>query len=113
MRTMMLTVLEVAGYEVHGVRSGVDALALLPEWQPDVIVLDLAMPVMDGYDLLARRPGFGDLAAVPVVVVAPSTASQRLAQRLGARTVLERPHDVSHLRAAIAEAMQRGPHDAT
>src|SRR5689334_9373617 len=42
-RMMLLTVLEVEGYEALGVRNGIDALAMLGEWRPDVIVLDLFM----------------------------------------------------------------------
>lgn len=104
-RTMLLTVLEVAGYDVLGVRTGMDALTMLGEWRPDVIVLDLFMPLMDGYELLARKSASDDLATIPVIVVTTTTAHLPTAERLGVWAVLQRPHDVSHLRALIAEAM--------
>jgi CheY-like chemotaxis protein len=108
-RTMLLTVLEVAGHEVRGVRNGVDALAVLDEWSPNVIVLDLFMPEMDGRQFLERRSVLGDLAAIPVVVVTATTASLPSAERLGVRAVLQRPHDVHHLRSLIEEAMADSP----
>ncbi len=104
-RTMLLTVLEVAGYDVLGVRNGMDALTMLGEWRPDVIVLDLFMPLMDGYELLARKSASDDLAKIPVIVVTTSTAHLPTAERLGVWAVLQRPHDVNHLRAVIADAM--------
>jgi CheY-like chemotaxis protein len=104
-RTMLLTVLEVSGYEVNGVRSGADGLTVLQAWRPDVIVLDLYMPVMDGRQFLERRSLLGDLAAIPVVVVTVSTSVLPTAERLGVRAVLQQPHDVSHLRSVIDEAI--------
>jgi CheY-like chemotaxis protein len=104
-RTMLLAVLEVAGYEALGVRNGGDALATLGEWRPDVIVLDLFVPLTDGYGLLTRKAARADLASIPVIVVTPSTASLPTAAHLGVWAVLQRPHDVEHLRALIADAM--------
>jgi CheY-like chemotaxis protein len=72
-----------------------------------VIVLDLFMPLMDGFELLARKSASVDLAKIPVIVVTTSTALLPSAERLGVWAVLQRPHDVSHLRAMIAEAMGR------
>jgi CheY-like chemotaxis protein len=118
-RTMLLTVLEVAGYEALGVRTGLDALTTLTEWRPHVIVLDLFMPLTDGYELLSRKSERHDLASIPVIVVTSSTGSLASAAHLGVWAVLQRPHDVSHLRALIADAMchstreRAGPEDST
>ena len=106
-RTMLLTVLEVAGYDVIGVRNGLDALTMLSEWRPDVIVLDLFLPLMDGFELLARKSTSLDLSSIPVIVVTTSTALLPSAERLGVWAVLQRPHDVNHLKALIADAMGR------
>jgi CheY-like chemotaxis protein len=107
-RTMLLTVLEVAGYDVLGVRSGGDALIMLGEWQPDVIVLDLFPPLMDGYGLLEHRFASETLATIPIIAVTTSTASVPSAERLGVWAVLQRPHDVNHLKELIAAAIERG-----
>jgi CheY-like chemotaxis protein len=108
-RTMLLTVLEVAGYEAVGVRNGTDALTMLAHWRPQVIVLDLFMPLTDGYELLARTSERDDLACIPVIVVTASTMSLPSADRLGVWAVLQRPHDVNQLRALIADAMAHAP----
>ena len=52
--------IRLSGHEVRTARSGPEALALLDGWDPDVAVLDLMMPGMDGYELARRlcgRPG--------------------------------------------------------
>ena len=103
---MLLTVLEVDDYETRGVRNGFDALSVLAEWRPDVIVLDLFMPVMDGQQFLQRRAALAGVADIPIVVVTASTASLPPAGRLGVRAVLQKPHDVNRLRALIAEAIR-------
>ena len=104
-RMMMLTVLEVAGYEVRGVGSGEEALKVLRQWHPDVIALDILMADMDGYRFLADRARHGEMLTIPVVVVTVRTVSLPSARQLGVRAVLQQPHDVSQLRALIAEAI--------
>jgi CheY-like chemotaxis protein len=106
---MLLTVLEVAGYDVLGVRGGEDALVMLAEWRPDVIVLDLFLPRMAGYGLLERRSASRVLASTPIIAVTTSTSSVPSAERLGIWAVLQRPHDVQHLKALIADAIERRP----
>jgi CheY-like chemotaxis protein len=108
-RTMLLTVLEVAGYEAIGVRNGRDAFTMLAQWRPHVIVLDLFMPLTDGHELLVRKSERDDLASIPVIVVTASTMSLPSAERLGVWAVLQRPHDVNQLRAMIADAMAHEP----
>lgn len=104
-RTMLTTVLEVVGYEVRSVGSGEEALAVLRQWHPDVIALDILMSNMDGYHFLAERSRQGHLEAIPVIVVTASTLSLPAARRLGVRAVLQQPHDVAHLRTLIAQAI--------
>lgn len=105
-RTMLISVLEVAEYEVRAVRSGAEALATLGAWRPDAIVLDPFSAGSDGYEFLARRADRGSLADAPIVVVTPSTASLPSARRLGVRAVLQRPHDVNQLLMLVAEAIR-------
>jgi CheY-like chemotaxis protein len=104
-RTMLLTVLEVAGHEVRGVGSGEEALTVLRQWQPDVIALNILLSNKGGYRFLDERSRRGDLLDVPVIVVTVSSVSLPSARQLGVRAVLQQPHDVDHLRALIAEAI--------
>ena len=104
-RTMLLTVLEVANYEVRGVRGSVDALRLLETWRPDAIALDVLAPDLDGYRFLDERSRRAELARIPVVVVTFKPVPLPPASQLGVRAVLQQPHDVDALRATIAAAL--------
>jgi CheY-like chemotaxis protein len=104
-RTMLITVLEVAGYEVRGAGSGEEALTTVRQWRPDVIALDVLMSNMEGYHFLAERSRQPDLAGIPVIVVTVSTASLPPPGQLGVQAVLQQPHDIDHLRTLIAEAI--------
>ena len=55
--TVLRAMLEAEGYEVMLAEDGLRGLALAQRQQPDVIVLDLMMPVMDGYEALRRLQG--------------------------------------------------------
>ncbi len=61
--------LELEGYEVSAVANGSDALAWLSREVPDVLLVDLVMPVMTGGELLARMKADPRLAAVPAVLM--------------------------------------------
>lgn len=104
-RTMLLTVLEVADYEVRGVQSGEEALGVLDQWRPDVIALDILTPEGDGYHFLAERAKRCDVAAIPVIVVTYSPVPLPPARQLGVRAILQQPHAVDYLRSMIAEAI--------
>lgn len=62
-------VISRSGASVRAVTSAREALSLLSEWTPDIVLLDVGMPMMDGYELLAeirRRPRMQDIPAVAV-----------------------------------------------
>ena len=61
--------LRTLGYRVLAAHDGVKALTLLASTSIDVIVLDLSMPIMSGWELLDARRGDPWLAAIPVVVL--------------------------------------------
>jgi CheY-like chemotaxis protein len=65
------------GYAVATAKNGQEALDYLDSARPpDLIILDLTMPVMDGREFLERRRGRTDLATVPVMVVSATTDSR-------------------------------------
>jgi CheY-like chemotaxis protein len=68
--------LELHGYEVRAVAHGREALAhLLREPRPSIVLLDMAMPVMDGHRLLAFRKESAALREVPVVIISAGMAA--------------------------------------
>jgi two-component system, OmpR family, response regulator VicR len=57
------------GYEVAGATSGDEGLAKARSWKPDLVLLDLMMPDMDGWEVFHRIRADESLAEIPVIVV--------------------------------------------
>lgn len=99
-REAIAEVLEQEGYTVAQARSGEEALqhlgrAAVP---PAAILLDLMMPVMDGWEFLSRRAQHGHWAAIPVVVISADTnARDRIEARPGVVAYLRKPIDIDQL----------------
>ena len=92
------------GYEVLLAKDGVDALDQLREVVPDVILSDIEMPRMDGFELLRNIRGDARLAAIPVIMITSRTAEKHrnLALEIGASDYLGKPYDEEQLLALIA-----------
>jgi DNA-binding response OmpR family regulator len=96
--TVRLT-LEVEGYRVLAVGSGEDALEVLERETPDVILLDLRLPGIDGFALLDRLPD-----EIPPVIVLSAHASGPTVKRamaMGCRDFITKPFDPDLLVAKI------------
>ena len=100
--------LDVAGYEAVGVANGVTGLARLRYERPDVCVLDLMLPGLDGWKVIeqARAEGIG----TPIVVVsARGTEHDRVhALELGADDYLVKPFSMKEFVARVGAAARRG-----
>jgi two-component system cell cycle response regulator len=81
------------GFEVVTARDGVDALAKAVAVRPDLVVLDVLMPGIDGYTICARIRADASLAAVPVLIVSANYGSADLeaARQAGADDFLVKP----------------------
>ena len=76
-RHTVCRVLEGRGFRVESATNGVEALELLVSLQPDLIVTDLQMPKMDGYQLMAELKKDPKTAAIPVVVLAGRQSTEQ------------------------------------
>ena len=83
------------GFEVHTCASGAEGIAQAAAWQPDLILLDVMMPVMDGPAVLQRLQENPATASIPVVFITARTQAQEVAalKSLGGRGVLAKPFD--------------------
>jgi CheY-like chemotaxis protein len=101
-RQTLIDVLQDDGYTVDGAHDGVDALQQMERRRPDLVLLDLHMPGMDGWEFLAIKAGRTSLAEVPVVVLS-ATSERGLgnAQEQGAPFYLRKPFAVDALLAEI------------
>lgn len=108
MRAMIVRILALSGLPCGSVREAADgqeALRLVEEARPDVVLLDVNMPVMDGVEFLARFRVLPGCAAIPVVVVSTESGEQRIRRlRLLGATFLHKPFKPEHLAETIRRA---------
>lgn len=85
--------LRLEGFEVVTARDGPDALAKAVAVQPDLVLLDVRMPGIDGYTVCARIRADASLAAVRVIIVTANYGSAEVAaaRRAGADDFLVKP----------------------
>ena len=88
------------GHEVRLAGNGLEGLRNV-DWAPDLILLDLMMPVMDGYEFLRRLRASPEGAHVPVLVLSAALPPSRSTLR-GAQAVLRKPFDFDRLLRTIA-----------
>jgi CheY-like chemotaxis protein len=108
-RTILIECLTDEGYVACGTEHGADALALLSTTTatPRLILLDLMMPVMNGWEFRARQRANPDWANIPVVVL---TASPTLLNHYGPMDInklLAKPIDLDELLAVVAQYCSR------
>lgn len=103
-------VLEMEGYPVMLARGGREALDLLRRGaRPAVILLDLMMPDINGWDFRERQVADALLASLPVVVVSGQGVSERDVARLGVDGYLRKPVDLEVLLATVARYLRPSP----
>jgi CheY-like chemotaxis protein len=95
--------LEAEGYAVAGAANGQEALARLQsEPPPCLILLDLMMPVMNGWEFRAAQRRDPALAEIPVVLISALEGLERLAGNLAAAGYLRKPLDLGTLLEIVA-----------
>jgi chemosensory pili system protein ChpA (sensor histidine kinase/response regulator) len=97
--------LEREGYRVITAKDGVDALEKLLETVPDVILSDIEMPRMDGFDLLRNIRADQRTRTVPVIMITSRLADKhrRYAEELGANHYLGKPFQEEELLGLLAD----------
>jgi CheY-like chemotaxis protein len=98
-RETLQTALDDEGFTVECAANGREALDILERWKPCVILLDLMMPVMDGWAFCAEQQRAGN--TVPVVLLSAAGELERHKEALGAAAVVPKPFDLDHVISAI------------
>ena len=98
--------LVASGHVVRTEASGAAALAAAVEWRPDVVVLDLGLPDIDGADVLRMLRG---VSAVPVIVATARDDESEIVRVLdgGADDYVVKPYSAAHLEARIRAVLRR------
>lgn len=90
---MLSTFLTLKGFVVHSALDGEEGLRVIQEQRPDLVLLDLMMPEMDGYTVCEHVRAAPELSAIPIVIVTARTemSSIRRAEAAGADGYLIKP----------------------
>jgi two-component system, cell cycle response regulator DivK len=106
---LVTKVLEHAGdYRVTGVTTGEEGLEHVRRELPDLLLLDLDLPGIDGFEVARRIKQDPALKSLPVVAITASVMKQERRQALEAGCVgfIEKPFDIEELRRLVADAIE-------
>ncbi|MCA9980906.1 MAG: response regulator, partial [Anaerolineales bacterium] len=106
-RLVLLNMLEPLGFEVVLATHGRDALEQAQKAPPDLILIDLVMPVMTGFEAVAAMRQQDNLAHLPIIAVSASVfdMNQERSQQVGCDAFLSKPVEIERLLPLLAEKL--------
>ena len=107
LRDTLVEVLGDEGYEVRSADNGREALQQLGEWDADLAILDLMMPIMDAYAFRAAQRENGS-ELTPILILSAAPGLEDAAMELGAVGVIPKPFRLSDLLTAVASTLRDG-----
>jgi two-component system KDP operon response regulator KdpE len=96
--------LEIRGFEVITTTSGSQALELVESAKPDIMLLDIVMPGMDGFEVLKKLRNFTQL---PVIAFSASPGNYHDAMRVGANDFVTKPFQPDEMASKIKSLLSR------
>lgn len=98
-RELISIVLEDEGYEVITAINGIETVEKTQKEKPDLIVLDIMMPQMDGYEALNKIKENSDIARIPILVITARTIKiyEKISKGLGAVDHITKPFSPDEL----------------
>jgi CheY-like chemotaxis protein len=98
-RDIMAQMLELSGYDVAVACDGIEGLESARAWRPDLILMDLRMPRMDGFDAIRELRKDSDTAAIPIIAISAwaSAKHKERAMDAGADEHFTKPVDLAKL----------------
>ena len=107
LRTMLVAALKFEGYDVTDAHNGREGLRAVKESKPDLIVLDVMMPELDGLAMLRRLRETGDRTPVIFLTAKDTSADAVQGLGLGADDYLAKPFSLEELVARVEAVMRR------
>ena len=104
-RDGMADLLDMEGYAVAVVGDAIEAVRMVPEFRPEVILLDLRMPLLDGEGFLRGMSGVPATRKVPVVLISAREDLRAVAERTGAAGFLQKPFEAPQLLALLEKVL--------
>ena len=98
-RDTLQLALDDEGFNVECAANGREALDVIGRWKPDVILLDLMMPIMDGWAFCEEQKRVGD--RTPIVLLSAAGALDEHQRELGAAAVIAKPFDIDRVISTI------------
>ncbi|MBN2194689.1 MAG: response regulator [Polyangiaceae bacterium] len=110
-RTMLARLLRSRGYHVIEAERGMQALRLVKEYRPDLIVLDAMLPEVHGFDIARRIKGSRRYGHIPIIMVSAVYRGWRYAEDLkasyGVHAFIEKPFRIADVTRAVEQALAR------
>ena len=105
-RRMIMAALRREGYTFNEAANGKEALESMRRDRPDVVILDLMMPMVSGWDVLRERSSDPELLSIPVIVVSANRSAELAsAMDKGICAFLPKPFDIVALTALVRNCM--------
>ncbi|MBI1876667.1 MAG: response regulator, partial [Chloroflexi bacterium] len=103
------TILKHAGYEVSTAQNGLEVLQQIEQIRPDLLVLDLEMPDMDGYEVCSRLRSMPNFAHLPILMLTGADSLEEKVKgfEVGADDYLVKPFQRIELEARVKSLMRR------
>jgi CheY-like chemotaxis protein len=102
-RDIMAQMLELGGFEVDVAGDGVEGVEKAVAWQPDIILMDLRMPRMDGFEAIERIRAMEETAHIPIIAISAWASGKHKKRALdaGANEHFTKPVDLNRLMTTI------------
>jgi DNA-binding response OmpR family regulator len=105
LREVIVEALDEDGYLVEAADNGKTALELVRRRPPELVILDLMMPHMDGEQFCSALRQMHGLETVPIIVVSAARAAQEIGARCGANVALRKPFDLFELTDRVSDLL--------
>jgi two-component system, cell cycle response regulator DivK len=107
-RQIIRDMLAPTGYEITEVENGEDALVAIAKQRPDLILMDIQLPVMDGYEATRRIKADPALRSIPIIAVTSYALSgeENKARAAGCDEYVPKPFSPRHLLAKIRNFLE-------
>jgi CheY-like chemotaxis protein len=105
-RSTLTEAFELEGYAVRSASNGLEAFDVMRRFRPGAIVLDLMMPVMNGWEFLEQCQGDDECSETPVLVISAYSKLPKEAARLGVKACIAKPFDLDVLLGAVDRVLR-------
>jgi DNA-binding response OmpR family regulator len=109
-RDVVSDILEMSDYCVKTACNGAEALDTIRVDRPAAVLLDLMMPVMDGWEFLREYKGQASVAPVPVVIMSAAQDASQVVDQLGAQAFLAKPFEIETILAIVGRVATQASH---